>query len=84
MNSDGKCSVLPQKCLPPTNWDGKSCIYVSNSIGKSSKLVCPNGTYSSGNNCLPIVPCQGGHVWDSTYLKCVCPPNMLSNGKKCI
>lgn len=39
--NNGNCVPFPQKCIPPSQWDGQKC-----SIGGAG---CPPGTYSQGN-----------------------------------
>lgn len=74
----GSCAVLPSQCPPGTSFNGIMCVGPNN--------LCPNGTYNSnnGNRCLPYVPCTNGFVWDSNYLRCVCPAGQINNGNNCV
>ena len=76
LDGAGQCRVFSQICIPPATWDGKRCSGPNN--------ACPSGTYAQGDKCLPYVPCKNGHLWDSTYLKCVCPAGKINNGNICI
>ena len=74
--NSGECTSFSQQCTPPTTFNGERCVGPNN--------ACPNGTYVNGNRCLPYVPCKNGFIWDSTYLRCICPAGQINNGNTCI
>lgn len=76
LSTSGSCESLPQKCTPPTSWNGDKCAAAS--------AQCPNGTFLNNNQCQPYTPCKNGHIWDYNYLKCVCPAGYISNGISCV
>ena len=70
------CEPLPQKCIPPTMWNGNRCV--------APISTCPHGSYLRNGICYPYVPCQQNQVWNQEMIKCSCPSGTKWNGNQCV
>lgn len=67
---------ISQQCPTGMTWKNGQCTIDGNN--------CPETTYYSNGQCIPIQPCTSGKIWNSTVIQCVCPKDTFWNGNLCM